>query len=83
MLKVGNVVFSKASLVELDGHQRLSFPNLETWSASARPSLAEAGVDWPQRVATHCHYMADKVTLTKGRGANRKPRQKFFEPRLT
>ena len=55
-------MFRKASLVEVDGQQRLSFPNLETWSASGRPSLAQAGVDWPQRVATHCHYMADKVT---------------------
>ena len=55
------VLFRKARLVELEGHQRLSFPSLETWSASARPSLAEAGVDWPERVATHCHYMADKV----------------------
>ena len=58
------VLFRKARLVELEGHQRLSFPSLETWSASARPSLAEAGVDWPQRVATHCHYLADKVEKT-------------------
>ena len=56
------VVFRKAMLVEVEGYQRLSLPNLETWSLNARPSLAQPGVDWAQRVATHCRYMADKVT---------------------
>lgn len=59
--EVTEVLFRKASLVELDGYQRLSLPSLETWSAAGRPSLAEAGVDWAQRLATHCHYLADKV----------------------
>merc|ERR1712026_16405 len=48
-------------LVEVEGYQRLSLPNLETWSLNPRPSLAQPGVDWPQRVATHCRYMADKM----------------------
>ena len=45
-----------------DGHRRLSFPNLETWDLSDLPSLEEGGVDWPQRMATHCRYMADMVS---------------------
>ena len=45
-----------------DGHQRISFPNLETSAGQGMPALQGEDVDWPQRMATHCQYMADTVT---------------------
>ena len=53
--------FRYIELIEWEGYLRLAVPPLETWEQRGRPALHGEAIHWPERMAKHCHYMADKM----------------------
>eukprot|EP00092_Neocalanus_flemingeri_P014149 GFUD01015263.1.p1 GENE.GFUD01015263.1~~GFUD01015263.1.p1 ORF type:complete len:258 (+),score=61.47 GFUD01015263.1:103-774(+) len=53
--------FRYIELIEWEGYLRLAVPPLETWEQRGRPALSGEGIHWPERMAKHCHHMADKM----------------------
>ena len=53
--------FKYVELIEWEGYERLATPLLETWALGGRPALGGEGVNWPERLAKHCHYFADSM----------------------
>ena len=53
--------FRYIELIEWEGYVRLAVPPLETWDQRGRPALSGEGINWPERMAKHCHYFADNM----------------------
>ena len=53
--------FRYIELIECEGYTRLALPPLQTWDLRGRPALGGEGINWPERMAKHCHYFGNNM----------------------